>query len=95
MSPRHVLVNPATKSDMILAFSRESHIIGTKMFRIFRWKKDFEFGKDSTKVATWIRMPHLPFIFFNLLYLQRLGDHIGEFIRGPLKRIEMDDAWNF
>lgn len=76
---------------MILALSRDSHIIGTSMFRISRWSKEFQFDKESTHIAVWIRLPHLPFIYFHSSYLERLGNTIVNFIRVDDKTVNLQN----
>lgn len=62
IDPRHVLVLPATYQDMVLAL--EVHKIANYI-RLYRWSKYFVFGKDDTLIPVWVRLPYLPFIYFN------------------------------
>lgn len=88
---RHVLILPANKEDMALAMARDSKIIGTSMFRISRWTRDFKFDKDSTRIAVWIRLPHLPLLYFNTACLERLSNSIGNFIRADDRTIHLQN----
>lgn len=79
--PRHVLIIPATHQDMVLVWSNESHVIAMSMSMLFWWNKNFQYDKDSTLLLIWIRLPHLPFIYFNPVYLQGTCNTIGNFFR--------------
>lgn len=83
IDPRHVLIIPATHQDMVLVWSNESRVIAMSMsmFMLFWWNKNFEYDKDSTLLLIWIRLPHLPFIYFNPVYLQGTCNTIGNFFR--------------
>lgn len=81
IDPRHVLIIPASVQDSILAQSYDVHHISTSMFRLFRWTKSFVFGKDSTVVPAWFKLPHLPFLYYNPSFLHRIGNSLGNFLR--------------
>lgn len=89
IDPRHVLILPATYQDMVLAQSHEVHKIANCMFRLYRWSKNFVFGKDDTLIPVWVRMPYLPFVYFNPSFLQRIGNSIGKFLREDDKTATM------
>lgn len=81
IDPRHYLILPATYEDMILAQAHEVHNIANCMFRLYRWTKNLVFGKDSTEVPIWMKLPNLPLVYFNPTFLQRIGNSIGKFLR--------------
>lgn len=90
LHPCHVLILPTSYEDMIMEQSHEKHLIETSPLRLFRWTKDFKFGKDSTIVPIWICLPYLPFPLHNPSYLQRIGNTIGKFLRAdaPTQRMQ-------
>ncbi|KAL7129241.1 hypothetical protein ABFS83_13G052100 [Erythranthe nasuta] len=76
---------------MIATLATDSHIIGTSMFRMTRWANDFKFEKDSPIVATWIKLPRLPFYYFTLPYLERTCNYIGKHLRADEKSINLQN----
>lgn len=65
---------------MVLAQAHEIHNIANCMFYLYRWTKNFVFGKDITQVPIWVCLPSLPFVYFNPMFLKRIGNSIGKFL---------------
>lgn len=49
--PCHIMVHLQSEEDLIRMLLRESHVINTTYYRLFRWTKDFVFKKDSTNIT--------------------------------------------
>lgn len=63
LDPRHVMIHLSSHEDMVKAWTRESHIIDSSLFRLFRWSPDFHPRYESSLSAVWIRLPYLPLPF--------------------------------
>lgn len=54
------MIHLSSHEDMVKAWTRESHIIDSSLFRLFRWSPDFNPRYESSLSAVWIRLPYLP-----------------------------------
>lgn len=89
VDPRHYLILPASYNDMVLAQAHEVHKIANCMFRLYRWTKNFGFGKYNTEVPVWVRLPNLHFVYFNPSFLHRIGNSIGKLLRQDYHRANL------
>ncbi|XP_012857539.1 PREDICTED: uncharacterized protein LOC105976824 [Erythranthe guttata] len=80
LDPRHITIHMGSIQDAKLALSRNSNNIKNCMFRLFRWTPDFTIGKDSGKVAVWVRFPKLPLPYF-------IGAALGTILRADDRTI--------
>ncbi|CAN1127558.1 hypothetical protein LINPERPRIM_LOCUS29704 [Linum perenne] len=55
---------------------------------VARWSPNFNEEAPFNKILTWVRLPKLPIQFFNLLAVERIGNHIGRTIRMDLVTAE-------
>ncbi|XP_012855474.1 PREDICTED: uncharacterized protein LOC105974861 [Erythranthe guttata] len=81
LDPRHITIHMGSTQDAKLALSRNSNNIKNCMFRLFRWTPEFSIGKDSSRVAVWVRLPKLPLPYFNVSSLERIGTALGNVLR--------------
>ncbi|XP_012855090.1 PREDICTED: uncharacterized protein LOC105974520 [Erythranthe guttata] len=81
LDPRHITIHMGSVGDAKLALSRNTNSIKNCMFRLFRWMPEFALGKDSNKVAVWVRFPKLPLPYFNVSSLERIGGALGTVLR--------------
>ncbi|KAL3637385.1 hypothetical protein CASFOL_018553 [Castilleja foliolosa] len=73
---RHVLNVTASNSDMIKEESHDSNRINASLFRLFRWKRNFDYTKDSTLVLVWVTLPKLPIDYVHKAVLEKIGNII-------------------
>lgn len=75
------MIHLSFHEDMVKAWTRESHIIDSSLFRLFRWSPDFHPRYESSLSAVWIRLPYLPLPFLSPAYLKGLVGTFGRFLR--------------
>lgn len=63
----HVLIIPT--SHWIWFWHKFMSLIYSYFVISSRWTKNWEYGKDSTLVTIWVKLPHLHFLYFHLAYI--------------------------
>lgn len=89
LDPRHVMIHLSSHEDMVKAWTRESHIIDSSLFRLFRWSPDFHPRYESSLSAVWIRLPYLPLPFLSPAYLKGLVGTFGRFLRADERTLAL------
>ncbi|CAN1179210.1 hypothetical protein LINPERHAP2_LOCUS34079 [Linum perenne] len=55
---------------------------------VARWSPEFNEEAPIQKILTWVRLPKLPIHYFNLIAVERIGNHIGRTVRLDLATSE-------
>ncbi|KAL3623412.1 hypothetical protein CASFOL_032228 [Castilleja foliolosa] len=88
---RNVIIT-ASLEDMVTVLSQDSKRILSSLFRVFRWHKDFDFSKDNSTVPVWVSLPKLPLVYMNPLFLERVGNILGKYLRADEKSVGMTNV---
>ncbi|GAV88914.1 DUF4283 domain-containing protein [Cephalotus follicularis] len=81
LDPKHILIQLHSAEDSAKAWSKESRIFENRRFLLLRWTPAFTKRKDSSLLATWLRLPGLPLPGQNPAILEVIGNSFGRFLQ--------------
>lgn len=84
MDARHVLLFLTTEIDFKIAMAKEVYKIEDRLFRKFKWTRDFVNKEDSTIQPVWVQFHNLPITHFVEPLLSTVASTLGTFLRSDL-----------
>ncbi|KAI9114885.1 hypothetical protein K1719_013898 [Acacia pycnantha] len=82
LSNGYYVVSFSNKEDREYAFQEGPWMIEDHYLIVQRWRPNFNPWKaDQCVVAAWVRLPDVPFEFYNVESLRRIGNMIGKMIK--------------
>ncbi|KAI9111939.1 hypothetical protein K1719_017629 [Acacia pycnantha] len=83
LSNGYYIVSFSNKEDREYAFKEGPWMIDDHYLIVQRWRPNFNPWKADLQcnIAAWIRLPNVPFEFYNIESLRRLGNIIGKMIK--------------
>ncbi|KAI9100936.1 hypothetical protein K1719_024060 [Acacia pycnantha] len=83
LSNRYYIVSFSNKEDRDYAFQEGPWMIEDHYLIVQRWRPNFNPWKADLqrKIAAWIRLPDVPFEFYNVESLRRIGNMVGRMIK--------------
>ncbi|KAI9082694.1 hypothetical protein K1719_035268 [Acacia pycnantha] len=83
LSNGYYIVSFSTKEDRDYAFQEGPWMIEDHYLIVQRWRPNFNPWKADLQrnVAAWIRLPDIPFEFYNIESLRRIGNLVGKMIK--------------
>ncbi|CAN1121622.1 hypothetical protein LINPERHAP1_LOCUS6180 [Linum perenne] len=88
MSNNFFLVRFAKEDDYSLAAFEGPWKIYDYYFAVSQWSPTFDEDEPIKSILTWVRLPKLPFQYFNKLAVHRIGNFIGRTVRLDLATSE-------
>ncbi|KAI9112722.1 hypothetical protein K1719_016225 [Acacia pycnantha] len=83
LSNGYFIVSFSNKEDRAYAFQEGPWMIEDHYLTVQRWRPNFNPHKADIQcnIAAWVRLPDVPFEFYNVESLRRIGNMIGEMIK--------------
>ncbi|KAI9117428.1 hypothetical protein K1719_011594 [Acacia pycnantha] len=83
LSNGYYIVSFSNKEDKEYAFQEGPWMIDDHYLIVQRWRPNFNPGKADLKciIAAWVHLPDVPFEFYNVESLRRIGNMIGKMIK--------------
>ncbi|KAI9124212.1 hypothetical protein K1719_005512 [Acacia pycnantha] len=83
LSNGYYIVSFSNKEDREYAFQEGPWMIEDHYLTVPRWRPNFNPWKADFQciIAAWIRLPDIPFEFYNVESLQRIGNMVGKMIK--------------
>jgi len=74
-------VFPSTgKEDCDLTFHSIPYSMGSKGMYLTLWTLNFNLEEEISSTLVWVKLPHLPLIFWDDVSLKYIGNWLGTFI---------------
>ncbi|KAI9088987.1 hypothetical protein K1719_029266 [Acacia pycnantha] len=83
LSNGYYIVSFSNKEDRDYAFQEDPWMIEDHYLIVQRWRSNFNpWNADlQCRIAVWIRLPDVPFEFYNIESLRRIGNMVGKMIK--------------
>ncbi|KAI9083255.1 hypothetical protein K1719_034787 [Acacia pycnantha] len=83
LSNGYFIVSFSNKEDRAYAFQEGPWMIEDHYLTVQRWRPNFNPQKADLQcnIAAWVRLPDVPFEFYNVESLRRIGNKIGKMIK--------------
>ncbi|KAI9091212.1 hypothetical protein K1719_028276 [Acacia pycnantha] len=83
LNNEYYIVSFSNKEDKEYAFQEGPWMIEDHYLIVQRWRPNFNPWKEDLKcnIAAWIRLPNVPFDFYNVESLRRIGNMVGKMIK--------------
>ncbi|KAI9121850.1 hypothetical protein K1719_007240 [Acacia pycnantha] len=83
LSNGYFIVSFSNKEDRAYAFQEGPWMIEDHYLTVQRWRPNFNPSKADLQcnIAAWVRLPDVPFEFYNVESLRRIGNMIGKMIK--------------
>ncbi|KAF7822535.1 receptor-like protein EIX1 [Senna tora] len=92
MDNDYFLVRFAMEKDYCYALHEGPWLILDHYLVVQRWRPDFDPFEDKfNRIAVWVRVPGLPFEYYNSTFLQRLGNKIGRTLKIDFNTLRQQD----